>query len=96
MIALGYILSGPAVLGTDPEAVGPFTKFFITYRALIWDNMIAIFQVLDAWTYLNPSNKHRGRRLIYRLLYNHYLGPSNIDHMSAGAEKKLSHYTYSR
>ena len=84
------------MLVSDTEAVGPFTNSFITYRALIWDNMIAIFQVLDAWTYLNPSNKHRDRRLIYRLLYNHYFGPSNIDHMSAGAEKKLAQYTYAR
>ena len=25
MIAQGLILSGPAVLGTDPEEIGPFT-----------------------------------------------------------------------
>ena len=44
MISRGSILSGPAVLGTDPEAVGPFTDSFIIYIALIWDNMVAIFQ----------------------------------------------------
>ena len=35
MITCGSILSGPAVFGSDPEAVGPFTYSFITYRALI-------------------------------------------------------------
>ena len=44
IITRGSILSGPAVLGTDPEAVGPFTDSFITDRVLIWDNIVAIFQ----------------------------------------------------
>ena len=35
MIARGSILSGLTVLGTDPEAVGPFTGSFIIDRALL-------------------------------------------------------------
>ena len=30
----------------------------------------------------------------YNLIYNHYLGPSNIDHMVAGAEKNIAQWTY--
>ena len=40
MIARGSILSGPVVLGSDPEAVRPFTGLFITNRALIWYKMV--------------------------------------------------------
>ena len=56
--------------------------------------MVAIFQALDAWTYLKPSKKHRDGIMGYKLIYNHYLGPSNTDHMAAGAEKKLAQCTY--
>ena len=83
IIAGGSILSEPAVSGSDPEAVGPFTNSFITDRTLIWDNMVAIFQGSDAWTYLKPSKKHRDGRMGYKLIYNHYPGPSNMDHMGA-------------
>ena len=48
MIARVSILSGPEVLGTDPGKTGPFTDSFINDRALIWDKMVAIFQVSDA------------------------------------------------
>ena len=93
MIACGLILSGTAALGSDPKAVRLFTDLLITDRALIWDKMVAIFQELDAWTYLKPFKKHRVVRMGYKLIYNHYLGPSNIDHMEASAEKKLAQCT---
>ena len=71
MIACGSILSGHAVFGSDPEDVGPFTDSSITYRALIWDNMVAIFLGSYAWTYLKPSKKHRDLRMGYMFIYNH-------------------------
>ena len=94
MISQGSIISGPAVLGTEPEEIGPFTNSFMTNRALIWYKMVAIFQVSDAWTYLNPSKNHCDGRLGFRLIYNHNLGPRNIYHMAAVAEKKLAQYSY--
>ena len=94
MIACGSILSGPEALGSDPEAFGPFTNSFITYRALIWEKMVAISQGLDAWTYLKPAKKHHNGIMGYKLIYNHYLGPSNIYRMAAGADKNIDQYTY--
>ena len=78
------ILRGPEALGSDPEAVGPFTDLFITDRMLIWDKMVEIFQGSDEWMYLKPSKKHRDVRMGYKLIYNNYLGPSNIVRMEAG------------
>ena len=69
MIARGSIISGPAVLGADPEDIGPFTDSFITDRALIWDKMVEIFQGQDAWTYLKSAKKDRGGRLGFRLIF---------------------------
>ena len=90
MIARGLILIGPAVLGSDPEDVRQFTNLFITDRALIWNNMVAIFQGSDVWTYLKPDKNNRYGRMGYKLICNHYLDPSNIDHMAAGVEKNLA------
>ena len=90
MIYRGSIISGHVVLGTDPEEIGSLTNSFITNRTLIWDNIVAIFQVSDAWTYLKPAKNHRDGRLGFRLIYNHNLGISNIYHMAAGAEKNLA------
>ena len=94
MIDQGSIISGHAVLGTDPKKIVPFTNSYITNRAFIWDKMVAIFQVLDAWTYLKPDKKYCDGRLGFSIIYNHYLGPSNTDHMAAGAEKKLAQCSY--
>ena len=49
MIARGLIISGSAVIRTDPEDISLFTNFFITERALIWNNMVELFQGSDAW-----------------------------------------------
>ena len=68
MIARGSILSGPAVLGNDPEDIGPFTDSFITNRALVWEKMVVIFQGSDAWTYLNPAKNYRDVRLGFSII----------------------------
>ena len=82
------------MLETDPEEIGAFTDFFITDSFLIWDKIVAIFQGSDAWTYLKTSKKHCDGRLEFRIIYNDYLVPSNIDYMTAGAEKKLDQCSY--
>ena len=94
MVTQRLILSGAAGIGTDPEEIGLFTNYFITDRALIWDKMVAIFQGSDAWTYIKPDKNHSDGRLGFRLIYNHYLVPSNIDHMVDSAEEKLVQFTY--
>ena len=93
MIACGLIISGPAALGSDPDVVGPLTNLFITNRALIWYKMVAIFQGSGVWTYLKPAKKHHDGRMGYNLIYNHYLGPRNINQMADGAEINLAQCT---
>ena len=94
MVAHGSIPGGSEALGSDPEVAVPFTDSFIADRALIWYKMVVIFQGSDAWTYLKSSKKHLDVRMGYKLIYNHYPGPSNIDHVATGVEKKLSQFTY--
>ena len=78
MIAFGSIHSGPAVSGSDPKSVGPFTDSFITYRKMVCDKIVAIFQGSDACTSMKPSKKYSDVRMIYKLIYIHKLVPSNI------------------
>ena len=47
MIACGLIFSGTKVYVIYPESIGPFIDLFVTVRALIWDNMVAIFYESD-------------------------------------------------
>ena len=68
MSAQVSILSGPAVLGTDPEEISPFAEYLITVRELIWENMVAIFEVSDTRAYLQQVNKNRDGRLGFRLI----------------------------
>ena len=96
MIARSSILSGYAVLGTDPEEIGPFTDSFITDKAFIWDKMVAIFKGSEAWTHLNPAKNHCDERPGLRLIYNRYLGPRNIDHKRTGVEKNIAKCSYTR
>ena len=58
--------------------------------------MVAIFQGSDAWKYLKPANKNCYGRLGLGLSYNHYLVPSNTDHMAYSAEKKIVQCSYIR
>ena len=78
MIYCRMILSGTAVSGSHPESVGTFTNLFNIDRALIWDNMVEMFQGSDAWTYLKQYYKYSDRRISYNIIYNHYLIPINI------------------
>ena len=96
MITRESILSGPAVLGTDLEEIGPFTDSFITNRSLILDKIVEIFQGLDAWTYLKPAKNNRDGKLGLSLIYSHYFGTSNIDNMEARADKNISQCRYTR
>ena len=57
--------------------------------------MVKKNQGKDALTYMNPAKKHSDGKMGYKIIYNHYLSPRKIDHMAAGAEKKLAQCTYS-
>ena len=96
MIARGLILSGPAVLGTEPEEIGTFSDSLINDIVLICDNMFAILQGLEAWTYLKPAKNNRDGILGLSLIYNHYFGPSNIDNMAAGADNNIAQCSYTK
>ena len=54
----------------------------------------AVFKQSVAWPHLKQAKKTEDGRYGYHLLYNHYLGSSNVDHMAAQAETVLATYVY--
>ena len=44
--------------------------------------------------YLNPDKNHCYGILGFSIIYNHYLGPRNIDNMADVADNKLAQCTY--
>ena len=95
MVARAPILA-PGATGnaTTLEANGPFTQSFITDRSEVWSKLAVIFGNSESWTYAKIARRTRDGRQCFRSVYNHYLGPNNIDHMASRAERKLRDSTY--
>ena len=95
MVARAPIIA-PGATGDVPtlEANGPFTQSFITDRSEVWAKLAVIFGSAECWTYAKIARRSRDGRLCFRSVYNHYLGPNNIDHMASRAERKLRDSTY--
>ena len=95
MVARAPILA-PGATGDVPtlESNGPFTQSFITDRSEVWAKLAVIFGSVECWTYAKIGRRTRDGRLCFRAVYDHYLGPNNIDHMASRAERKLRDSTY--
>ena len=93
--ARATIVDRPVVAGTDPEVIGPFSDTYIADRKKVYELLCSIFQNTTAWIYLKKAKKYQDGRMGYKILFNHYLGPNNVDHMASAAERALSNSSYS-
>ena len=57
-----------------------------------------ISRELNCWTYVKSSQRTRDARKAYRELWDHLLGPDNVDNMASEAERLLvaTHYSGKR
>eukprot|EP00804_Cyclotella_cryptica_P015125 CCRYP_000688-RA/>CCRYP_000688-RA protein AED:0.22 eAED:0.24 QI:0/0/0/0.8/1/1/5/0/1053 len=95
MIARAPILvPGTAGVIADLEVNGPFTESFMTDRTTAWDKIAVLFQNHEAWTYAKPARRTRNGRAGFFGVYNHFLGPNNVDHMASKAERRLRDVNY--
>ena len=80
----------------SPSVIKPITKLWnvICLRVVSSVKIWRQFSACPSLRQLKPDEKHRDGRLGFRIIYNHYLDLSNIDHMEAGVEKKLAQYIY--
>ena len=63
-----------------------------TYQAeclKVWELIYEITRRLDSWSYVKPAQRTQNGRLDFQNMYNHYLGPNNVDHMLNFSEKRL-------
>jgi hypothetical protein len=51
--------------------------------------MANITRAHDCWTYVKPAQCTKDGRRTFLLLWNHFLGPNNVDNMASEAEAKL-------
>ena len=61
----------------------------MTDRTTAWDKIAVLFQNHEAWTYVKPAQRTRNGRIGFFGVYNHFLGPTNVDYMASIAEHCL-------
>ena len=76
------------------DGAGEFVPSYLTDRLKVWELIAEICRDLDCWTYVKSAQRTRNGRLAYQSLFNHYLGPNNVDNMANTSEKKLQVTTY--
>jgi hypothetical protein len=55
----------------------------------VWSYISNITRAHDCWTYVKPAQRTKDGRRYFLLLWNHFLGPNNVDNMTSEAEAKL-------
>ncbi|KAI2506534.1 hypothetical protein MHU86_7849 [Fragilaria crotonensis] len=67
---------------------------YLVNREKVWDIISRITREHSSWTYVKPAQRSRDGRLAYQNLYQHFLGPNNVDNMATQAEDKLKSTVY--
>ena len=96
VVARHRIIDLPSVTTTLllHEKSGPFTEEFMSDRKKVWDLLCSLFQDTDAVTVIKPYKIKCDGRGAFLAIWDHYLGPNNVDHMANEAEKTLSTSRY--
>jgi hypothetical protein len=84
-----------APIVTNPGGAAPV--YAVTYLAdnkQVWLKLAAICRDKDCWTYIRRYQTTQNGRAAFWALHDHYLGASNVDNMSARAERKLMDTVY--
>jgi hypothetical protein len=71
------------------EKSGPFTEEYLSDRKRVWDLLSSVLSETDANTVIKPYKDKTDGRGAYLAVWDHYLGPNNVDHMANKAEKTL-------
>ena len=74
---------------------GDQTETFKADNVLVWEKISSFTREEECWTYVKPAQRSRNGRLAFQNLYNHYLGPNNVNNMATEAETRLQSVTYS-
>jgi hypothetical protein len=67
---------------------------YINNREKVYEIIAKMTREHSCWTYVKPAQKTRDGRMAYLGLYQHFLGPNNVDNMATMAEDKLKSTVY--
>ena len=87
------IARAPHFTTTADGTVTPDPTYLVS-REKVYDIISRITRDHASWTYVKPAQKSRDGRKAYMGLYDHYLGPNNVDNMATQAEHKLTNMVY--
>ena len=79
---------------TNPDGTVTYHPTFRVNNCLCFDKLALWARDHACWTYIKPFAKSRDGRKAWMALFNHYLGPNNVQHQAAQAEKTLRAITY--
>ena len=74
---------------TNPDGTVIYHPMFHVNNCLCFDKLALWARDHACWTYIKPFAKPRDGRKAWMALFNHYLGPNNVQHQAAQAEKTL-------
>ena len=90
-----YASSQDEMIARAPHLVdGNQTETFKADNVLVWEKISSFTREEECWTYVKPAQRSRNGRLAFQNLYNHYLGPNNINNMATEAETCLQSATF--
>jgi hypothetical protein len=81
----GYITVAEDIVARAPHR----NQAYANESMEAWSYMANITRAHDCWTYVKPAQGTKDGRRAFLLLWNHFLGPNNVDNMASEAEAKL-------
>jgi hypothetical protein len=86
----GYITVAEKMISSAPHG----NQTYENDSMEVWSYMANITRAHDCWTYVKPAQRTKDGRRVFLLLWNHFLGPNNVDIMESKAEAKLGSVSY--
>jgi hypothetical protein len=87
----GYITVAEEMIARVPHG----NQAYANDSMEVWRSYMAIItQSHDFWTYVKPAQRTKDGRHSFLLVWNHFLGPNNVDNMASEAEAKLVSVSY--
>jgi hypothetical protein len=78
----------PHTDGENPAA------WYVTDNRKAYNLIHSLFHNTEHWIYIKPFQRTKDGRGAYQAIWNHCLGPNNIDHMATEAERSLDTTNY--
>jgi hypothetical protein len=86
----GYIAVDEGMIARAPHG----NQAYANDSMEVWSYMANITQAHDCWTYGKPAQRTNDGRRAFLLLWDHFLGPNNVDNMASESEAKLESVSY--